>query len=292
MKYEAIEANSSTYEVKRMCKILELKAPNYYRWKKQKEKKLERLKEELEFIGKVEKAFLESDKTYGYRMIRKELLKKEAYVSEYRVRRVMRENGFYPETIKKYRPIHKGKTEGKIFENIVRQNFETKGKNEVWVGDITYIKTYIGWVYLAVVIDLFNREVVGYATSKKIDTELVKQALSNAIARQGTKNNMIFHSDQGCQYSSAGYRKMLENNGIRGSMSRAGCPYDNSCAESFFATIKKERIHRRKYGTLDEVKADMFKYIELFYNRKRMHSTLGYMSPVEYRLKYDKEQVA
>jgi len=196
----------------------------------------------LNLSSKSKKEFLESDKTYGYRMIRKELLKKEVYVREYRVRREMRENGFNPETTRKYRPIDNGKTKGRIFENIVRQNFETKGKNEIWVGDITYIKTCIGWVYLAVVKDLFNREVIGYATSKKIDTELVKQALSNAIARLGTKNNMIFHSDQGCQYLRVGYQKMLENNGIRESMSRAGCPYDNSCAESFFATIKKSEF--------------------------------------------------
>ena len=140
--------------------------------------------------------------------------------------------------------------------------------------------------------DLYNREVIGYSISKKIDTELVKQALSNAIARNGISNALVFHSDRGCQYSSKGFHQMLEEYGIVGSMSRPGCPYDNSCMESFFATLKKERIYRREYDTMDEVKKDMFRYIELFYNRKRLHSVLGYMSPVSYRLEYDGTNVA
>lgn len=123
-------------------------------------------------------------------------------------------------------------------------------------------------------------------------TELVKSALANVIARQGTGNNHIFHSDLGSQYSSKDYHKMLKENGIKGSMSRPGCPYDNSCVESFFATVKKEFIYRRKYVTMDDVKRDMFRYMELFYNSKRIHSVLGYMSPVEFRLKYEGINVA
>ena len=138
-------------------------------------------------------------------------------------------------------------------KNRLKQNFRTQERNEVWVGDITYIKSEIGWIYLAVVIDLYNREIIGYEISKKIDTELVKRALANAIARNGLKEGLIFHSDRGCQYASKGYRQMLEENGILASMSRPGCPYDNSCAESFFATIKKERIYRRRYVTMKEV---------------------------------------
>ena len=147
-------------------------------------------------------------------------------------------------------------------------------------------------MYLAAVLDLSNREVIGYALSKKIDTELVKKALENAIGKRGMKKGLVFHSDRGSQYASKGYQRMLEENGIRGSMSRAGCPYDNSCMESFFATLKKERIYRRKYDTLEEVTKDMFRYIEIFYNRKRLHSVLGYMSPVDYRIKYDGERAA
>jgi len=151
------------------------------------------------------------------------------------------------------------------------------------VGDITYIKTKIGWVYLAVVLDLYNREVIGYATSLKIDTELVKRALGEAIGRYPDTEGTIFRSDRGTQYASAGYQNALVANKMRGSMSRGGCPYDNSCVESFFAQLKKEKIYRRNYFDLKEVEADLFDYIELFYNRKRIHSTLNYQTPIGYR---------
>jgi len=173
----------------------------------------------------------------------------------------MRENGMYPETRTKYKPMHNGKVNGRYYRNLLQQNFRTEKKNQVWVGDITYIKTNMGWVYLATVMELYNREIIGYSISKKIDTELVKAALGNAIR-------------------------------IKESMSRPGCPYDNSCKESFFATLKKERIYRREYDTMKDVERDLFRYIELFYNRKRLHSVLGYMSPVAYRLKYDGKEVA
>ena len=158
--------------------------------------------------------------------------------------------------------------------------------NTVWAGDITYIPTNLGWVYLAAVLDMKNKEVLGYEVSRNIDSELCKRALSNALALRGKHEGLIFHSDRGSPYSSRAYKRMLQENGIEGSMSAPGCPYDNSCVESFFATLKKELIFRRKYATIEEVKTDLYRYIELFYNRKRLHSTLGYMSPVAYRLAF------
>jgi len=158
---------------------------------------------------------------------------------------------------------------------MLKQNLRTEKPDKVWVGDITYTKTTLGWVYLAAVIDLYNREVVGYAVSKQIDTELVKRALGNAIKGRENLSGQVFHSDRGCQYSSQGYRHMLEEYGITRSMSRQGCPYDNSCMDSFFATLKKECIYRRQYVTMEEVRRDIFSYVELFYNRKCMHSVLG-----------------
>jgi len=197
----------------------------------------------------------------------------------------MRENGMYPATENKFRPARNGKRTGRYMENIVNQNFRPTGFNEIWAGDITYIKTLLGWVYLAVVIDLYNREVIGYSISKTIDTELVKRALGNALTRNNRKRGCtIFHSDRGTQYCSKGFQEMLEKHGLIGSMSRPGCPYDNACVESFFSTAKRECIYRKEYVTLNEVKADLFDYIEMFYNRKCMHRTLGYKSPVEFRL--------
>ena len=234
MKYEAIEQYKKHFTVKKMCRVFGINPSNYYRWKRNKRKKEDKTREQIKVVCQIEKIFKESDKTYGYRAIQAELKKKGIELSEYRIRKIMRENGFYPETRKKYRPSHNGKTDGRYHANHLKQNFKVEKKNQVWVGDITYIKTKIGWVYLAAVIDLYNREVIGYALSKNIDTELVKQALGNAIGRQGVKEGLLFHSDRGSQYASKGYEKMLKENGIKGSMSRPGCPYDNSCIESFF----------------------------------------------------------
>lgn len=292
MKYEKIHMCSSMFDVKKMCDVLGVKRENYYRWVSSQKRKEERQKEENESIRLVEEAFEESGRVNGYRRIARDLNEAGHAISEYKVRRIMRENGFYPELAVKYKPQRNGKTDGRYCENIVRQQFDVKRKNQVWAGDITYIKTSIGWVYLAVVMDLFNREIIGYDIGKRIDTQLVKNALGNAIGKRGTNDGLIFHSDRGCQYASNGYQNMLKDKEITGSMSRPGCPYDNSCVESFFASLKKEKIYRRSYATMEEVKDDVFWYIEIFYNRKRRHSTLGYLTPIEYLLKYDDEGVA
>lgn len=150
-------------------------------------------------IEKIESIFEESDRIWEYRNITKELKSQGIEISEYRVRRLMRENGFYPELAVKFKPQRNGKTDGRYCENMVKQEFKVAEKNRVWAGDITYIKTSVGWVYLAVVLELFNREVIGYDIGKKIDTQLVKNALGNAIGRRGIKEGLIFHSDRGCR---------------------------------------------------------------------------------------------
>lgn len=193
--------------MRKMCEVLELDSGNYYRWKKNEIKRIEKQRKELHLVYQVEKVFTESDKTYGYRMIKKELENKGINISEYKVRKIMRENGLYPETEIKYKPTYGKKIEGKYHKNLLEQNFTAEKRNQVWVGDITYIKTTIGWVYLAAIIDLYNREVIGYAVSKNINTELVKNALGNAIARNGVEEGLIFHSDRGCQYGSKSYQK-------------------------------------------------------------------------------------
>lgn len=292
MKFEAIYMFRNEFPVRRMCRILGVYKSSYYRWVKAEKRRRERELEEMELVREIERIFEESDRTYGYRPIRAELAEGGMEVSEYMVRKIMKENGFYPQTQSKYRPAGKGKSDGRYSENILDRDFDVREPGKVLAGDITYIKTGIGWVYLAVVTDLFNREVIGYALSRKIDCELVKRALSNALvgkSREETEG-MIFHSDRGCQYSSRTYQCMLRDNGMVSSMSRPGCPYDNSCVESFFATLKKERIYRRKYNDLDDVRSDVFRYIELFYNRKRRHSRLGYVSPVRYRMDYEERK--
>lgn len=165
----------------------------------------------------------------------------------------------------------KGKCDAMYSENLVRRQFNPDSLKSVWVGDITYIKTVLGCVYLAVVLDLCNKEVVGYAVSKFIDTELIKCALSKALMRRGHHYGLIFHFDRVVQYSSMGYRTMLSDNGITPSMSAPGCPYDNACTKSFFASPKKEHVYRCNFKDVEDIREAVFKYIELFYNRKRLH---------------------
>ena len=285
MKYEAIQRYGSEHSVRKMCKVLGLKESSYYQWFARHEKRLEKHKEEGKLAKKIGEVFEANKRIYGYRKMQKALGKEGIYLSEYKVRKSMRENGYFPVVIRKYKPTRNGKPNGKYYEDKLCQKFKTDQLNKVWTGDITYIKTSLGFVYLAAVIDLYNREIIGYSISQTIDTELVTAALGNALARTGGKSEgLIFHSDRGCQYSSKSYQKMLEKHGIIGSMSKPGCPYDNACTESFFSSAKKECIYRKKYDNIEAVKTDLFEYIELFYNRKRVHASLGYLSPVEYRL--------
>ena len=286
IKYEAIFKCKDIFSVRKMCKVLGVRESGYYSWKKGMERRNQKRQEERSLIESLEKIFLSNKKIYGYRKLFKAAIKERIQISEYKVRKLMKQSGMYPERVEKIKPKTNSKeSDNTVYsENIVNRNFDIGDMNKVWAGDITYIKTQTGWTYLSIVMDLFNREIIGYSISKNIDTELVKSALGNAISRVNNTEGIIFHSDRGSQYRSKGYKNMLDENKIISSMSKAGCPYDNSCVESFFATLKKECIYRKSYATIEEIRHDVFEYIELFYNRKRMHSVLGYMSPVEYRL--------
>jgi len=281
MKYEAISIYSSEFAVSKMCSVLEIRQSGYYQWLKRLAINFTKRQNETQLIQIVKEVFQESNGTYGYRRMQKVLAVRGQGISEYKAKRIMRENGLYPVTQQKRKPYTKQKADGRYSEDQLQQKFAVPEPDKVWAGDITYIKSRLGWIYLAIVMDLFNREIIGYAVSRRIDTELVKRAL----AGRRLDGNLIFHSDRGAQYSSSGFAEMLIQNKIQGSMSKAGCPYDNSCVESFFATTKKECIYRREYSTMEEIEQDLFAYIQLFYNRKRIHSTLGYLSPVEYRLR-------
>jgi Transposase and inactivated derivatives len=293
MKYEAIRTYSPEFSVAKMCKVLGLTAGSYYNWLRRLEEKESKKYAERKLIEVVRKLFLDNKKAYGYRKMQRALRKEGIMLSEYRIRRIMRENGLYPQYLDKYKVPRRRNPGGRFFENIVNQEFRPSGPNKVWAGDITYIKTGLGWVYLAAVMDLYNKEIIGYAVSKSIDTELVRHALANALTRtNGGGEDTIFHSDRGIQYSSKSFQHMLEEHGIIGSMSRSGCPYDNACLESFFSTAKRESLLRKEFVSVEEVKRELFEYIELFYNRKRMHQSLDYMAPIEYRLTSPEKKIA
>lgn len=284
MRYEAMQSLTDQHSVRKMAKVLGIKEAAFYQWRRRQTKVAEKQQAQRELTAKVRRVFEESDCTYGYRKMTQALAAKEIVLSEYKVRYIMRSSGMYPITAQKFRPTRLGKADGRYLDNLFNQDFKTTALNEKWAGDITYVKTKIGWVYLATVIDLHNREIVGYDISYKADTELVCRALSYALARRHIKDNneIVFHSDRGTQYASKRFQKMIEAVGVTGSMSRPGCPYDNAVAESFFSTAKRERIYRRNYTDITEVRRDLFDYIEVFYNRKRIQACLGYKSPVVY----------
>jgi len=286
MKYEAIHQFSSEHSVRKMCEVLGLRQSGYYQWSKRHEKRAKIEAANAVVTKQVGAVFEENRRVYGYRKMQRALDRIGLSMSVYRVRKIMRESGYYPIVTKKYRPTRNGRSDGRYLPDKVKQEFSPKRLNQVWVGDITYIKTKLGFVYFAAVQDLCNREIIGYAVSASIDTELVKSALGNAIGRTGgNPDGVIFHSDRGCQYSSRGYQSFLAKYKMIGSMSRPACPYDNSCMESFFSSAKREWIYRKDYDNIDEVKRDLYEYIELFYNRKRIHETLGYLTPVEFRMR-------
>ena len=285
MRYEAMSRLIGQHSVRKMAKALGVKDAAYYQWKRRQKINAEKQKLQEALTEVVRTAFEESDSTYGYRKMTQVLATRGCVLSEYKVRHIMRSCGMYPITTVKYRPAKRGKADGRYLDNLFNQDFSTTRPNQKWAGDITYIKTKLGWVYLAAVIDLHNKEIVGYDISKKMDAELVCRALSYALTRRNItkKDNLIFHCDRGVQYASRRFQGMLEANDVTGSMSQAGCPYDNACAESFFSSAKRERIYRKNYLDIVEVRRDLFDYIEVFYNRKRIQACLGYVSPVSFR---------
>ncbi len=239
------------------------------------------LKEEIVEIHK------ESKSTYGSPRIVDELKDRGFEIGRRRVARLMKENGITGVLPKRFKATTDSNHDFAIADNILERNFSQEAPDTAWATDITYLRTWEGWMYLAVVIDLFSRRVVGWSMATHMRADLAMDALSMAIGRRLPEPNMIHHSDRGSQYSSNIYRDALRDNGIVCSMSRKGNCWDNAVVESFFATLKKDLIHRRPWPTVRETRKEIAEYIEVFYNRKRKHSTLGNISPVEFEHRFE-----
>jgi len=237
MKCEAVYFYKGSGTLQEMCEALGLNKSTYYKWLKAYNKQKEKQAMQAWKARAVRDIFERNKRVYGYRKMQRALEAEGINLSIYIIRKIMRENGLYPELQRKFKPYPYCKSDGRYSDNLLDRQFRVPELNEVWAGDITYIKSTLGWVYLAVVMDLYNREIIGYTVSKNINTELVKRALGNALPRNEQGNKILFHSDRGTQYSSVDYSRMLAENNMDGSMSRAGCPYDNSCVEGFFATL-------------------------------------------------------
>ena len=267
------------YPVRRLCEVLKVHPSGYYAWKRSPQSA--RAKEDQRLLGLVKQSWLESGGVYGYRKITVDIRDLGESSGKHRIYRLMRAEGLRSTSGYRRRKGNYGRP-SIVAPNQLQQNFDVEKPNQAWVSDITYIRTHEGWLYLAVVIDLFSRQVVGWSMSSRIDTELVIGALLMAVWRRQPDGKVIVHSDQGCQYSSHDWKSFIDAHNLEISMSRRGNCYDNAVAESFFQLLKRERIRRRIYKDRDEARQDVFHYIEMFYNPKRRHGYTNDVSPVEF----------
>ncbi len=264
-----------------MCQVLGVKSNNYYSYHKRNKNIVNDTthQEMLELVKDIAKF---SDNTYGERRIKAVLNALSFPVSRWKVAKLMKEANVWVRYKKKYKVTTNSDHNKPLYKNELEQNFITEQPNQALVGDITYIWTAEGWLYLAVVIDLYSRKVVGWSMGSRMKAQLVCDALTMAIWQRQPDEGLIVHSDQGVQYASHQYRKLLKDNGFIGSMSKKGCCWDNAVAESFFGSLKQERVHWRNYETRYEAQQDVMNYITMWYNSKRLHSYLGYHSPNDF----------
>ncbi len=267
-----------------MCQILEIQRSGFYAWKRQPLSP--RAQEDQRLLGKIKQFWLESGCVYGYRNITIDLKSDGESCGKNRVHRLMKQANIKAiRGYKRHLGFHSG-SKSPAAPNVLEREFSIDKPDRSWVTDFTYIRTYEGWLYLTVVIDLFSRKVVGWTMKSSPKTELVIDALLMAIWRRRPKDKVLIHSEQGVQYTSGDWRSFLKAHNMEVSMSRKGNCHDNAVAESFFSLLKKDRVKRKIYKTRDEARSDIFNYIECFYNPKRNHGTNGGLSPNDYEKQY------
>jgi putative transposase len=278
VKFAFIKDHLKEYPVEISCQVLEVSRSGYYDWIGRPQSVRDKRREEL--VGKIEAAAVEGRGVYGSPRIFKALLAQGESVCENTVARVMKTAGIRARIKKAYVP---GTTDSNhpnpIAGNVLDRQFTAKLPNQKWAVDITYIPTGEGWMYLAGVIDLCSRMIVGWSMADHMKADLVSDAMKMAIARRSPDKGLLHHSDRGVQYTSDDYLHLLESQNMTSSMSGKGNCWDNAPIESFWSTLKTELVHHEQYATHDQARASIFEYIEVFYNRKRLHSSLGYVSP-------------
>jgi putative transposase len=280
MRYQFIREHQPEFSVQRMCRLLDVTRSGYYAWQPQKTGPREQENQVL--VEQIRKEYKTSRQTYGSPRIWAALQGQGMACGRHRVARLMRREGIRPQKRQKWHPVTTQRQPGVIpAPNRLNQDFSAALANTKWVSDFTYIDTAEGWLYLAVVLDLFSRKVVGWAMAEQMTTVLVEKALRMALHARQPDAPLLHHSDQGSQYTSAAYQSQLADAKIQTSMSRVGNCYDNAVAESFFGTLKTECV-TAQFATHALARTTIFEYIEVWYNRQRLHSTLGYLSPVEF----------
>ncbi len=284
MKYAFIEQHAAGHSIRRLCQMLEVHPSGFYAWMLVPESK--RTFEDRRLVGHIKQSWLESGAIYGYRKVHDDLRELGEGCGRNRVRRLMKQESLRAQIGYRRRPGARGGPPAVTAPNRLEQRFDVAEPNRAWVTDITYIRTYEGWLYLAVVIDLFSRSVIGWSMGSRIDRVLVLDALLMAVWRRQPKHSVIVHSDQGSQFSSHDWQDFLKAHNLEPSMSRRGNCHDNAVAESFFQLLKRERIRRKIYADREEARQDIFDYIELFYNPVRRHGYNNRLSPVNYEKQY------
>ena len=284
MKYEFIRNHCKEYKIVRLCEVLEVSTSGYYDWLDKPESA--RSVKNRQLVEKIKHYHQRSRELYGSPKIHRDLADEGEKRSVNRVARLMKVANIKSKMSRKFVVTTNSKNTLQPAPYLVQRSFKVDEPDKTWVSDTTFIATREGWLYLAVIIDLFSRQVIGWAMSTKNNTPLVQDALTMAIWRRGKVNNVIVHSDQGSTYASSDYQKQLHDNQLRCSMSRKGECLDNAVAESFFGTLKNELVYHEDFRTRSQARQSIFEYIEVFYNRKRKHAFLNYLTPVEYEQKY------
>lgn len=280
MRFPFIDAERVHYPVRVLCRVLMVTRSGYYAWAGRPPSARAQANERL--LVQIRAIHAESRGTYGSPRIHRTLRTPQAPVSRNRVARLMRAGGIRSKHRRKYRITTRSNHRRPVAPNLLSREFCAAEPNRAWVGDITFIWTREGWLYLAVLIDLYSRIVVGWSMSERATEDLTLAALRMALHRRRPPAGLVHHSDQGSQYASTAYRRLLEDHNITASMSRRGNCWDNAVAESFYATLEKELLQDWEVGGRLEARRQIFDFIEAFYNRHRIHSTLGYRSPVDY----------
>jgi putative transposase len=271
------------FPVRSLCRVMDVSSSGYYAWRVRPSSA--RSVQEKELMLHITTAHQQSRSTYGSPRVKRELGIKGISCSRNRVARLMRLHGVQVKPVRRFRLTTSSKHNLPIHANVLDRQFTSSAPDQRWASDMTYIWTNEGWLYLAVVMDLFSRRIVGWSTAPTLAQPLVLQALSMALQSRRPAAGLLHHSDRGSQYASHDYQEQLRRFGIKCSMSRKGNCWDNAVVESFFATLKTELIRKRTYRLRADAKADIFEYIEVWYNRQRRHSTLGYLSPAEFEAK-------
>ena len=281
MKYAFMQEQREEFELKRMCQVLQVSRSGYYDWARRQESN--RSQRDRTLLKEIRKVHEETKEAYGANKTWRTLNQSGMACGKHRVARLRRQAGIEARRKRKFRLAYKARNTAPAPPNLLRWPFKADYPDQVWVTDVTFVPTRSGWLYLAVMIDLHTRVVVGWSMKDRPNQELVNEALMMAAEQRRPKPGLIHHSDQGVLYSSGSYLALLEKYGMLRSMSGKGNCYDNAVAESFFSSLKNELVHHCNFTTRDQARSEIFEYLELFYNRKRLHQSLNYQTPMKYK---------